>query len=205
MCPQKDLAEYESNFRYSSRTIPAVRCLKPYCGDRTKQAKDTIMKRTMIRNMFAVTLARAPAVDLARTAQAADKGCSSATLTGTFAYTNTGTGFFTAAAPPLQAGPFAGAGVETFDGNGGATATTWVSINGNIFLATRTGTYPVNPDCTGTLTLVPPSESFRDRCQPLSLKSTARSRTIKVSHDRGLPDSIILSPPGIGVGTKPHS
>ena len=34
VCPQKDLAEYESNFRYSSRTIPAVRCLKPYCGDR---------------------------------------------------------------------------------------------------------------------------------------------------------------------------
>ena len=31
------------------------------------------MKRTMIRNTFTVTLARAPAVDLARTAQAADK------------------------------------------------------------------------------------------------------------------------------------
>ena len=35
---------------------------------------------------------------------------------------------------------------------------------------------------------------------------THRSITdIKVSHDRGLPDSIILSPPGIGVGTKPQS
>ena len=98
------------------------------------------MKRTMIRNMFTVTLARAPFVGLPRTAQAADnKGCSSATLTGTFAYANTGIGFFTAAAPPLQAGPFAGAGVETFDGNGGATATTWVSINGNIFQATIKG------------------------------------------------------------------
>jgi hypothetical protein len=66
------------------------------------------------------------------------------------------TGFFTAAvAPPLQAGPFAGVGVETFDGNGGTTGTTWVSINGNIFQATLKGTYLVNPDCTGVLILVP--------------------------------------------------
>jgi hypothetical protein len=131
-----------------------MRCLKPYCGGRTKQAKETIMKRAIIRNRFTVTLATALAVGLAPTAQAADKGCSSATLTGTFPYTNTGTGFFTAAAPPLQAGPFAGAGVETFDGNGDVTATTWVSTRGNIFQATIKGTYPVNPDCTGTLTLV---------------------------------------------------
>jgi uncharacterized protein YdeI (BOF family) len=112
------------------------------------------MKRTITRNIFAVTLTTALAVGVASTAQAADKGCSNATLTGTFAYTNTG--FFTAAAaPPLQAGPFAGVGVETFDGNGGTTATTWVSINGNIFQATIKGTYSVNSDCTGTLTLVP--------------------------------------------------
>ena len=101
------------------------------------------MKRTMIRNMFTVTLARAPALGLARTAQAADKGCSNATLTGTLAYTNTG--FFTAlAAPPLHTGPFAGVGVETLDGNGGATATTWISINGNRLQATIEGTCSVN-------------------------------------------------------------
>ena len=101
------------------------------------------MKRAIIRNRFTVTVARALAVGLARTAQAADKGCSSATLTGTFAYTNTG--FFTApAAPPLQAGPFVGIGVETFDGNGGATATTWISINGNRLQATIEGTCSVN-------------------------------------------------------------
>ena len=112
------------------------------------------MKRTIIRNMFTVTLTTALAVGIAPTAQAADKGCSNATLTGTFAYINTG--FFTnAAAPPAQAGPFAGVGVETFDGNGGTTANAWVSINGNIFQLTIKGTYSVNPDCTGTLTLVP--------------------------------------------------
>jgi hypothetical protein len=56
------------------------------------------MKRTITRNIFAVTLTTALAVGVASTAQAADKGCSNATLTGTFAYTNTG--FFTAAAGP---------------------------------------------------------------------------------------------------------
>ena len=111
------------------------------------------MKATIIQSLFTVTLITALAAGIAPTAQAADKGCSNAMLVGTFAYTNTG--FFTAAASNLQAGPFAGVGVETFDGNGGTTATTWVSINGNIFQATIKGTYSVNPDCTGTLTLVP--------------------------------------------------
>ena len=64
------------------------------------------MRRTIMRNMFAVTLTTALAVGVAPTARAAEKGCSNATLTGTFAYTNTG--FFTAAAaPPSQAGPAA--------------------------------------------------------------------------------------------------
>jgi hypothetical protein len=48
-----------------------------------QQAKETIMKRTIIRAMFTVTLATALAVGLAPTAQAADKGCSNATLTST--------------------------------------------------------------------------------------------------------------------------
>ena len=122
--------------------------------DSTTKAKETIMNRTVIRNIFTVSLTTVLAVALATTAQAGDKECSNATLTSTLAYTNTG--FFTAAAaPPLQAGPFAGVGVETFDGNGGTTATTWVSINGNISQVTIKGTYSVNPDCTGTLTLFP--------------------------------------------------
>ena len=112
------------------------------------------MKRTIMRNMFTVTLTTALAVIVAPTARAGEKACSNATLTGTFAYTNTG--FFTAAAaPPAQAGSAASVGVQTFDGNGGTTATAWVSVNGNIFQVTIKGTYSVNPDCTGTLTLFP--------------------------------------------------
>ena len=107
------------------------------------------MKRTTIANTFAITIATALALGIAPTAQANDKGCSNATLKGTFAYTNTG--FITA--PPPQAGPFAGVGTQTFDGNGHTNATAWVSQNGNILQVTITGTYTVNPDCTGTLTL----------------------------------------------------
>ena len=140
------------------------------------------MKRTIIRKMFTVTLATALAVGLARTAQAADKGCSSGTLTGTFAYTNTGTGFFTAAAPPLQAGPFAGAGVETIR---------WERRCYRHHVGKHKRQH-IPGDYKGHI----PGES--------GLHWHVNTR-VKVSHDRGLPDSIILSPPGIGVGTKPQS
>jgi len=108
------------------------------------------MKRTNFANTLAIAVATAFALSIAPTAQAADKGCSNATLKGTFAYTNTG--FLTA--PPPEVGPFAGVGTQTFDGNGRTTATAWISQNGNIVSATITGTYTVNPDCTGTFTLL---------------------------------------------------
>jgi hypothetical protein len=109
----------------------------------------SIMKHTTIASTFAITVATALALGIAPPAQAADKGCSNATLKGTFVYTNTG--FLTA--PTNLAGPFAGVGTQNFDGNGGTTATAWVSQNGNIVQATIKGTYTVNPDCTGTFAL----------------------------------------------------
>ena len=109
----------------------------------------SIMKHTTLANTFAITLATALVLGIAPTAQAEDKGCSNATLKGTFAFTNTG--FITA--PTVVAGPFAGVGVQTFDGKGNTNATATVSQNGNIVAVTITGTYTVNPDCTGTFTL----------------------------------------------------
>jgi hypothetical protein len=42
-------------------------------------------------------------------------------------------------------------GVETWDGQGNTVATYTASVNGNIFPGiTVTGTYSVNPDCTGS-------------------------------------------------------
>jgi hypothetical protein len=74
-------------------------------------------------------------------------------LRGTFAYTSTGT----ITSPPSIAGPVAEVGTQTFDGNGNTTATAWLAEVGQLSI---TGTYTVNPDCTGTFTLqvtFPPS------------------------------------------------
>ena len=79
----------------------------------------------------------------------AQPSCSNATLNGSFGYTNTGT---ILAGP--GAGPFGGVGRQTFDGKGNTEATATVSVNGNISHATIKGTYVMNSNCTGTMTLL---------------------------------------------------
>ncbi len=79
----------------------------------------------------------------------AQPSCSNATLNGSFGYTNTGT---ILAGP--DAGPFGGVGRQTFDGKGNTEATASVSVNGTIYHATIKGTYAVNANCTGSMTLV---------------------------------------------------
>ena len=81
-----------------------------------------------------------------------DKECSNATLQGSFGYTSTGTLLDTYVPPPF-AGPFAEVGRQTFDGKGNTTATATLSANGNIQQVTIQGTYSVNSDCTGSMTL----------------------------------------------------
>jgi hypothetical protein len=60
------------------------------------------------------------------------------------------------------AGPFAEVGRQTFDGNGNTEGTATLSANGNIATVTVEGTYAVNPDCTGPMTL---NVSFPDGSQ----------------------------------------
>ena len=107
------------------------------------------MKRSTIAKTFAIALLNALALGVASTAKAADLGCSNATLKGTFAYTSTGV----IVAPADIAGPIAEVGIQSFDGNGGTTATATISGNGSIQALTIVGTYTVNPDCTGTAAL----------------------------------------------------
>jgi hypothetical protein len=95
---------------------------------------------------FTIAAVTALALGIAPTANAHDKGCSNATLKGTFVHSASGFEI----APPSIAGPIAGVGTDTFDGNGGVTTTATLSINGNIVPVTAAGTYTVNPDCTGT-------------------------------------------------------
>src|ERR1035438_10418045 len=107
------------------------------------------MKHSTIRKTFTMAAVTALALALSSTAKASDKGCSNATLRGTYA--QTGAGVITA--PPDQAGPFANVGTLVFDGNGGLTGALVVSSNGSSSQATETGTYTVNSDCTGTYTV----------------------------------------------------
>jgi len=105
--------------------------------------------KTTIAKSFAFTVAAALTASVTPTARADEKGCSNASLKGTFAYITTGL----ITAPSALAGPFASVGTQTFDGLGGTTATAIVSQNGNILPVTIKGTYTVNPDCTGMFTV----------------------------------------------------
>jgi hypothetical protein len=113
-------------------------------------AKEIIMRRSTIGQTLAIAAVTALALGMAPTAKADNnKGCTNETLKGTFVHT--ASGFETS--PPAIAGPLVGVGTDTFDGKGGVTTTATLSINGNIVPLTATGTYKVNPDCTGTYTL----------------------------------------------------
>jgi hypothetical protein len=71
-------------------------------------------------------------------------GCTLANLEGPYATVATGTN---------PGGPMVAVGVYTFDGKGNLSLVDDASLNGDIRLGRmRTGTYTVNPDCTGTLT-----------------------------------------------------
>jgi len=70
--------------------------------------------------------------------------CNLETIKGAFGYLNTGTAFGTA---------LASVGSMTFDGAGNIAGTDTNSFGGAISTTPFTGTYTVNGDCTGTLTV----------------------------------------------------
>ena len=107
------------------------------------------MKHSNVARTLAVALA-VVALGIAPAAKAADKGCSNASLEGTFAFSSTG--YIIAAPIPPIIGPYAEVGTQTFDGRGGVTFASNVSQNGNASSGPATGSYTVNPDCTGTFT-----------------------------------------------------
>ena len=73
----------------------------------------------------------------------AQVSCTSANFQGAYGYTFTGlTGF--------NALPFAAVGRLVADGQGVVSGAETDSSNGEIFQRTYTGTYKVNPDCTGS-------------------------------------------------------
>lgn len=96
-------------------------------------------KAMSIVAVFLLALTAAPA------AKAADRSCSNATLRGPYSDQDTGT--------IVGVGPFAGVNLDRFDGKGHLTISGMSSLNGGVSVGVETGTYHVNPDCTGTYTV----------------------------------------------------
>ncbi len=101
-------------------------------------------------SLFLLTLALAASSTLTAHARA----CSNLTIQGTYAFTLHGTIFL----PDTSTLLIDGIAKQTYDGRGNLTQLDAVATNGNMAPGWRpgTGTYSVNPDCTGTLTLSVP-------------------------------------------------
>jgi hypothetical protein len=98
-------------------------------------------------SLFLLTLILAASSTLTAHASA----CSNLTIKGTYAFTIHGTVFLPDGSTLL----IDGLAKTTFDGNGNIKQLDAVAANGNVApgWASNTGTYSVNPDCTGTFTV----------------------------------------------------
>jgi hypothetical protein len=112
----------------------------------------------------------------------ASASCNNSTIKGSYAFTVHGQ-IFTPNGPLLVDG----IAKTTFDGNGNLTQVDAVALNGNIPLVWRpgTGTYTVNSNCTGTMTLMNEGQA------PLHL-------AILVSHS-GDTIHAVVTDPGVAV------
>jgi hypothetical protein len=77
-----------------------------------------------------------------------DRACSNASVAGEWAYTETGT-----VIPATVAVPFAAVAKYTLEENGNLSGTATSSSGGTVANVTLKGTWTVNSDCTGTLTV----------------------------------------------------
>jgi hypothetical protein len=79
-------------------------------------------------------------------------GCTNANFKGVYSFATTGSFFAPGATGPAEAGDVAAFGRIVADGRGNTTEDSAASFNGLQSADTQTGTYTVNPDCTGSAT-----------------------------------------------------
>ncbi len=99
------------------------------------------MKRNILPITFPIVFAVAFLVSTATTAQAVDPACSLARAAGQYGFSDSGT--------IVGIGPRAAVGLLTFDVAGNITGKVTASLNGSVSNTNLSGTYSVNPDCTG--------------------------------------------------------
>jgi hypothetical protein len=82
----------------------------------------------------------------------ASNGCTDATLNGTYALLEPSG--ITGSRPHSRGVPWQFAGIETFDGSGNTSVSYTAAVNGIVYTnQTGAGTYTVNSDCTGSISL----------------------------------------------------
>src|ERR1700728_3770227 len=112
----------------------------------------TVLHRSQVALLVAVSIFSAQSVVAEEQANSKGKECSKATLWGSFGYSSTGT-LLDSYVPAPYAGPFGEVGRQTFDGKGHTSASATTSSNGNITPVPIEGTYTVNSNCTGSMTV----------------------------------------------------
>ena len=104
------------------------------------------MKHNIACNRLAVVLAIAVGAGLIQTANAEGQACSMNRAAGKWSFTDNGT--------VIGLGPRTAVGVFTLDETGNVlNAKATSSLNGSVADETFSGTYTVNPDCTGTISV----------------------------------------------------
>lgn len=125
-------------------------------------------------------------VSTSRSARA--QGCSMATVAGTFGFTATGS-----LLPPTGPVPIAAVGDATFNSDGTVSGAEARNVGGGFANETLTGTWAVNPNCTGNLTVEVFESGVLVRTSVLSLVFDANHRELRaVQQSLTLPDGTSL-------------
>jgi hypothetical protein len=126
-------------FNSSAKTAgPQSGTVLPDFNKRRTSMKRNIALRTLLMVFVAAFFA-----STAATAQAKGKDpqCTLAGAAGTYGFSDSGT--------VVGVGPRAAAGILTLDALGNINGKVTASLNGSVTHTTLSGTYTVNPDCTG--------------------------------------------------------
>jgi len=139
------------------------------------------LKRTITILMFAVGIA-----SLATPAHA--QHCTNAKLAGNWAFTLSGTLVL-----PTGPVPIAAVGAATLEANGTLAGTEARSVGGQYADETENGTFSVNPDCTGSMTINFYEDGQLVRTSVLSIVvDTANTEVRMVQASLTLPDGTVL-------------
>lgn len=148
-------------------------------------------KRNIIRTVLSFS---ALLLSLAAVASAHPQAtCSTASVAGTWGFTDTGTAIL-----PTGPVPFAAVGTITGDAHGNLSGTQTTSLGGRVSKETFKGTGIVNSDCTGTATFSVYDESGT------TLLRTATFSVVFVDNareEREIATSLVLEPTGTQVPT----